>query len=223
MRRTPTKKWKVDDVLVHEWGEAVPLYVDGETGEFWFEYPLGSGHQYAGHSRSRMARAIHECVVQHHNLEWVPLIAVKVMAPGHGHTGPTPFVGFASLFRYERATIELRVPRCWRGGSKAGQLKDLRRALQEPDVEWRWTTRINTEERVWPGDDEPLRGRLSEYGCRIFPYSEDMWIRLVAIHDACCEMHANLATLLSGSTDDIVERVMLMQPGVLLLAERADP
>lgn len=224
MKRTPTKKWIVDNVIITAFGEMVPLFVDPTDGQFWFEFPEGSGNQYAGRDRGVMTAGIHEVVAAHHSPAWTQHIAVKEVAPYDRTAKPDPpYVGFSELFRFERSVVELRVPKLYRG-SKHQIARSFRQCQEDPvDNDWRWHTVRSETLRLFPSDDEPLyignSRSMSTSGCTVLDYSHELWDRFIVIHETCVLMHRQLKTLMAGTPSDVVERIMALEGGPRLITK----
>jgi len=230
--RKPTKKWIVDKVVVSKWSIVVPLLIDPETGEFWFEYPertqndLGYdsvyGKQYVGPNRKLMTQMIHRVVEEHQTLDYQQFIAV-LTSPEYGDGSSVPKVGFEQLIRFEMASAEIKSP-SYRSYKKGDEIKDIER-LNDPECpDWAWSIEKVTAHRHFPGDTKPFynSGRhesnyIPNHHSLVFPYSEELWNSLVMIHAACLQMHDRLRDLLTGEPDEVLGKLLAIGNGTPLL------
>lgn len=222
-QRKPIKKWIVKEVPLIRFGEVIPLRIDIEDGAFWFEYPADSGNQYAGWDQKTMREGISTVAHAFHHATWTPHIAIREMAPPFGYEGTPPIVGFDRLFRFEKSVIELRVPNTRGERSQGGIVNTIHCAKKNPEDEWRWTTIRSTSRRLYPGDTEYLytggKKQVDTYGCTVLDYSDDLWVRFMAIHDVCVGTRLRLKALLKGTPDEIQTRLEALEPGLPLLGD----
>jgi len=220
--RKLVKKWIVDKVVVEDHAVVVPLCIDPETGIFWFDY---KGQQYEDRDRDRLRKTIPLVVRAEANLPWEQLIAVEPVAPWRASQGPLPVVGFKQLMRFERAVYTIEAPPTWRRHS--GNEKHRVEAYEKRDKFWEPVKRVQF--RAFPGDEIPKYNGDSYRStttwtpnreATVLPYTEELWARLCAIHDACIVMHERLVTLLAGNTDEVIERLLALPMAGNLLTDR---
>ena len=233
--RNLTKRWIVEEVIVHTWGEVVPLRIDPKTGEFWFEYPPRDGEglygvkgeQYVGRDRQAMTALIGSVIDQNKTLEWSPFIAINTV-PEYSRGKPDlPQVGFVQLIRFERAEVDVEVP-TWNPRNKQHDLENHKKLKDPNRGEYGWKVVRRVRYRYYQGDTESFcgtkkRGYVPTSEALVLPYNDELWQTLCGIHDACLEMHRRLKGVLGGSTEEVVAKLLALQNGRLLTMTKNQP